>query len=147
MKSLLAFGALLAAVIQLFNYLFIKSKYKNFLSVKGKIIKCKLDDFSNPDGSREFKANIEIEYEYQSKTYQCSTPVLRSFELFPAYQVEANLAGKHKEGDIVDVKFDVNKPSRGYISIAPLSIISSLLLVTSASVASAYLYYVKFILG
>jgi len=33
--------------------------------VEGKVTECKLDDYSGVDGGRVYKANIEINYEYE----------------------------------------------------------------------------------
>lgn len=147
MKSLVAIGAIIAALVQFFTYLMTKHKYKGMPSITGKVLECKLDNYSDVDGKRIFKANIEIEYEFEAKSYKCRNPILRSFELFPAHEFESELVDSYKVGDQIEVKVNPVKPINGYIAVAPLSIISSVAIIFAAIAGFSYLYYANFVLS
>lgn len=141
MKSLMAFSAIILALIQFLTYLVTKLSYQKLTAITGKIVKAKLEDYSGVDGNRVYKASFEIEYEYNDTVHLCSSPILRSFELFPAFKFESSLLDHYKAGDSVEVKLDPRKPSNCYIAVTPLSITSTLAMLVAALVGVLYLIY------
>ncbi len=143
MKSLLAFGAILAALMQLMSYLWTKKKFAKFEVVKGVITQCEFSDFNDADGTRVYEANIEYKFSHQDQEITSSNVALRSFQLFPLHNFEVDLVGKYEVGQEVDVKLNPNNPANSFLEVAPLSLMSTVALVAAAGLGAAYLITFK----
>ena len=141
MKVLFSLAAILVVLGQLIAYLITKLSYNKYPRVLGRIVKAKLDDHTGVNGNRIYKAIFEIEYEYRDNFYLSTAPILRAFELFPSFQYESKLLDTYKVGDIVEVRVNPIEPAKGFIAVAPLSITSTLVMMTIAILAVLYFLF------
>lgn len=128
---------------QFIAYLLTKLNYRKYPRVLGRIVKAKLDDHNGVYGNRTYRASFEVEYEYQDKLYVSHSPILRCVELFPSFQYESKLLDSYKVGDIVEVRVNPIEPNKGYFAIAPLSIMSFLVMLSMGLLAVFYFMYLK----
>lgn len=147
MKSIISLGAILAALFQLISYQITKYRYKGMHVTDGVVMHSKLDNYNDVDGKRVFQANIEIEYQFNGSRYLSKFPVLRSFEISPSHNFENDLVAKCKVGESIKVRFNKSNPSKGYIAIAPLSVVSTIGVTLAALLGVAYLCYVTEVLS
>lgn len=143
MKSLIAFSAIVGGLVQLLSYLLVKSRFKSMAIVDGVIIHSKLDDCHDSKGKRSYQANVVYKYEYEGKEYTYNNPVLRSFQLSPNHEYEHEVVGKYAAGQKVKLRLNASRPHQSYLEIAPLSTISTLILVFGTVLGAAYLVFVN----
>lgn len=142
MKSLMAIGALIGGVVQLVSYLIAKSRFKSMVAVDGVILQSKLDDSHDTKGKRSYQANVVYKYVFEGKEYTYNNPVLRSFQLAPNHEYEYEIVGKYKAGQNVKLRLNPNRPHQSYLEIAPLSKMSTVVLIIGTCVSISYLVLV-----
>ena len=147
MKSLLAFGALGAALYQLITFLLTRRAFNELPSVKGIVTESKLDDYSDAEGKRVYSANIEFKFTLNNEEYTSNSSALRSFQLVPDHNYECNLVGKYESGDVVTVRYKAGCPDQAYLEVAPLSLMSAAAVLLGSSLAVTYLVYIKFLIA
>ena len=108
-------------------YLRIKKVYHRLPVVAAKIVYSRLINHTDLDGKREIGAIIKYTYRFRGGEYEAETPVLKGYDLFPSLDYYQKLVKENRPGDIVNVRVVPSMPELAYITVAPLSKLSTVL--------------------
>ena len=120
--SLMALG-----LFETLLYMRIKKVYHRLPIVAATITYSRLINHTDLDGKREIGAIIKYKYRFRGAEYESETPVLKGYDLFPSLDYYQQLVKENRPGDIVNVRVVPTAPELAYITVAPLSRISTVL--------------------
>ncbi len=131
--NIVKWGMLLLLVFtctaQIFLYIRVRKYFDKLPIVVAEITHSELLNYNDVTGARVWEARIKFKYAFCGKEYESSTPALRSPQIFgPTWEFDSELVKNNKVGDIVNVRVVPNCPELAYITVAPFSFWSAVLL-------------------
>ena len=120
-------GMALAGVTQTYIYFKLRRVFNRLPVVAAKITHSRLLNQLGANGENLLEAIIAYEYSFRGKEYEAKTPALRGYDLFPSLEYERALVQRYPKGEFVNVRVIPDMPEVGYLEVAPLSKLSTVL--------------------
>jgi len=114
-------------VLETWAYLRVKKVWDRLPVVAATIEYSRLIDHTDTDGKREIGAIIRYTYQFRGKRYECNTPVLKGYDLFPSREFYINLVKENRPGELVNARVLPHMPEMAFLVVSPLSKVSMVL--------------------
>jgi Protein of unknown function (DUF3592) len=134
---------MILGLLETLMYTRIKKVYHKLPVAAATITYSRLLNYIDLDGKREIGAIIKYKYTFRGKEYESETPVLKGYDLFPSLDYYQQLVKENRPGDIINVRVLPTFPELAYITVAPLSRLSTVLapVVSLGSIALIVAYF------
>ncbi|GAA6151859.1 hypothetical protein [Pseudoteredinibacter isoporae] len=116
------------SILPVLFYKFLKKQINTWPVVAAKVTYSKLLNQTGARGESLIEAIVHFEYEFRGKTFTSQTPTLSSFDLFPSLDYQREIYNKYTKGEYYNARVSPISGELAYFEVAPLSIISAVLM-------------------
>ncbi|MBB6522279.1 DUF3592 domain-containing protein [Pseudoteredinibacter isoporae] len=119
---------IILSILPVLIYKILKKRTNTWPVVSAKVTYSKLLNQTDAQGESLIEAIVHFEYEFRGKAFTSQTPTLSSFNLFPSLDYQREIYNKYTKGEYYNARVSPISGELAYLEVAPLSIISAVLM-------------------